>query len=69
MTTQLVIFLIKGRKLCVKGIRRQDNAVLAEAETDWIFVDAASGRLRSIPKEVATVFELLPVEKEAEILA
>lgn len=55
--------------MCVKGIRRQDNAVLAEAETDWIFVDAASGRLRSIPKEVATVFELLPVEKEAEILA
>ncbi len=55
--------------MCVKGIRRQDNAVLAEAETDWIFVDAVSGRLHSIPKEVATVFELVPEEKEAAILA
>ncbi len=50
-------------------VRLEDHAVLAEAETDWIFVDAASGRLRSIPKEVAAVFELVPVEKEEEILA
>ena len=50
-------------------IRAEDHAVLAEAETDWIFVDALCGRLRSIPKEVATVFELVPDEKEGEILA
>ena len=50
-------------------IRMEDHAVLAEAETDWIFVDARSGRLRSIPKEVSTVFEVLPEEKEEELLA
>ena len=50
-------------------IRGEDDAVLAEAETDWIFVDAKSGRLRSIPKEVSTVFEVVPEEREEEILA
>jgi acyl-CoA thioester hydrolase len=49
-------------------VRVEDQAVLAEAETDWIFVDAKSGRLRSIPKEVATVFELVPEEREEELL-
>jgi acyl-CoA thioester hydrolase len=51
-----------------KVIRVEDDAVLAEAETEWIFVDAQSGRLRSIPKEVSTVFELAPKEREEEIL-
>jgi acyl-CoA thioester hydrolase len=50
-------------------IRIEDHAVLAEAETDWIFVDAKNGRLRSIPKEVSTVFEVVPEEKEEELLA
>ena len=50
-------------------IRMEDHAVLAEAETDWIFVDAKNGRLRSIPKEVSTVFEVLPEEKEEGLLA
>lgn len=51
-----------------KMIRVEDNAVLAEAETDWIFVDVKSGRLRSIPKEVSMVFEVVPEEREEEIL-
>jgi acyl-CoA thioester hydrolase len=50
-------------------VRLEDHAVLAEAETDWIFVDAKSGRLRSIPKELSTVFEVVPQEREQEILA
>ena len=49
-----------------KIIRSKDQAVLAEAETDWIFTDAQKGRLRSIPKEVSALFELVPEEKEPE---
>ncbi len=51
-----------------KMIRVEDHAVLAVAETDWIFVDVKSGRLRSIPKEVSAVFEVVPEEREEEIL-
>ena len=49
-----------------KMIRSEDHAVLAEAETEWIFTDAQTGRLRSIPKEVSALFELVPEEKEPE---
>ena len=48
-------------------IRVQDNAVLVEGETDWVFVDAKTGRLRSIPENVIAAFEVLPKEKESEI--
>jgi acyl-CoA thioester hydrolase len=49
-------------------IRLKDNAVLVEGETDWVFVDAQTGRLRSIPKNVMASFEILPKEKESEII-
>jgi len=49
-----------------KMIRSEDRAVLAEAETEWIFTDAQTGRLRSIPREVSALFELVPVEEEPE---
>jgi acyl-CoA thioester hydrolase len=49
-------------------IRVEDNAILVEGETDWVFVDAKTGRLRSIPKNVIAAFELLPKEKEPEII-
>jgi acyl-CoA thioester hydrolase len=49
-----------------KMIRSEDRAVLAEAETEWIFTDAQTGRLRSIPKEVSSLFELVPLEQEPE---
>jgi len=48
-------------------IRPADRALLAEGETDWVFVDAQKGTLRSIPQEVRQTFELLPVEKEGDI--
>lgn len=35
-----------------KLVRASDQAVVAEAETDWVFVDASSGRPRPIPEEV-----------------
>lgn len=50
-----------------KIIRPADDALLAEGETNWVFVDVHKGTLRSIPREVKAAFELLPREKEAEI--
>jgi len=49
-------------------IRVEDNAVLVKGETDWVFVDASTGRLRSIPKNLISSFIVLPKEKESEIL-
>lgn len=48
-----------------KIIRMDDAAVLVEGKTDWVFVDARTGRLRSIPPDVMAVFELLPKEHES----
>ena len=50
-------------------IRIGDNAILVEGETDWVFVDAKTGRLRSIPKDVILKFEVLPKDNELEILS
>lgn len=44
--------------------RAADEAVLAEAETVWVFVDAASGRPRPIPEKVARRFEVVPPNQE-----
>ncbi|MBN1470224.1 MAG: acyl-CoA thioesterase [Syntrophaceae bacterium] len=49
-------------------IRIEDNAVLVEGETDWVFVDAQTGRLRSIPQNVIITFEILPKDRESEVL-
>jgi acyl-CoA thioester hydrolase len=37
-------------------VRRGDGTVLARGETDWAFVDAASGRPRSIPEPIRALF-------------
>jgi acyl-CoA thioester hydrolase len=39
-----------------KFIRTANQTILAEAETDWVFVDAATGRPRAIPGEIRKVF-------------
>ena len=49
-----------------KFVRKTDDAVLAEGETDWVFVDAGTGRPRSIPGSVSSVFELIPQEREPQ---
>lgn len=49
-------------------IRPADKALLAEGETDWVFVDAQKSTLRSIPKDVKATFELLPVGMEKDVL-
>jgi acyl-CoA thioester hydrolase len=47
-----------------KFIRAKDEAVIARAETEWVFVNMETGRPQSIPEEVR---ETLPVvSKESE---
>lgn len=48
-------------------IRPADKTLLAEGETDWVFIDAQKGTLRSIPKEVKAAFEPLPADEETAI--
>jgi acyl-CoA thioester hydrolase len=47
-----------------KIIRAGDKAVVAEAETDWVFVDAKSGRPKKIPDEIKKTLPV--VSKEGE---
>ena len=37
-------------------VRPADGAVLARGETDWVFIDAATGRPRSIADSIAGMF-------------
>ena len=47
-----------------KFIRTSDKTVLTRGETDWVFVDAKTGRPLAIPEEVSKVFNLSQ-EKES----
>jgi len=40
--------------------RVSDGRVLATAETDWVFINLASGRPAPVHAEVAAAFELVP---------
>jgi acyl-CoA thioester hydrolase len=39
-------------------VRPVDNSVLARGETDWVYVDAGTGRPRSIPDPIRAMFEI-----------
>jgi acyl-CoA thioester hydrolase len=39
-----------------KFIRAADKTILAQGETDWVFVDAGTGRPRAIPDEIKNAF-------------
>ena len=41
-------------------VRKSDGRVLVQGETDWVFVDAKTGRPLLIPDEVSDVFGLSP---------
>lgn len=45
-------------------VREADRAVLATAETVWVFVDLATGRRRPIPAELLGAFDPMPEEGE-----
>jgi acyl-CoA thioester hydrolase len=44
--------------------RVSDKAILANGETDWVLVDAESGRPMAIPDHLAAVFEMVPNDAE-----
>ncbi len=44
-------------------VRKTDGRMLSKGETEWVFVDAASGRPLAIPKEVSSLFPLLADDK------
>ena len=46
-------------------LRRADRQMLARAQTQWIFVDLASGRPRAIPEAVRTAFATIASEDAA----
>src|SRR5438067_2167869 len=41
-----------------KFVRSNDEKVLAQGETDWVFVDARTGRPRAVPSELKELFGL-----------
>ena len=41
-------------------VRLSDNAILARAETEWVFLDFRSGRPVPIPPEVLNAYTTLP---------
>jgi acyl-CoA thioester hydrolase len=45
-----------------KFFRVADKTLLAQGETDWVFLDATTGRPRSIPREMADQFGLITEE-------
>lgn len=47
-----------------KFLRSTDDTVLAEGETDWVFVDTKTGRPRSVPESVSSLFKLIPEGQE-----
>lgn len=49
-----------------KFIRAKDQAVIARAETDWVFVNAQTGRPQSIPEEVRNTLPIVTPEMEPQ---
>lgn len=47
-----------------KFIRQKDQAVIARAETDWVFVNMKTGRPQSIPEEVKNTLPIVSEEQE-----
>jgi len=46
-------------------LRAADRAVLARAETEWVFVDGTTGKPKAIPSEVAACFQAVGEEEPA----
>ncbi len=47
-------------------LRVNDRAVAARGETNWVFVDAATGRPRAILPAVTDVFRIVPEAEEPQ---
>ena len=46
-------------------VRAAGQAVLAQGETDWVYVDARTGRPRAVPVEIQSLFQIVPDEPES----
>ncbi len=46
--------------------RAADQKVLARGETEWVLVDASTGRPRGIPNDIAALFEVVPNEQHKD---
>jgi acyl-CoA thioester hydrolase len=49
-----------------KLIRARDQKVVAQAETDWVLVDASTGRPRAIPEEIRKALPVVSGEVRSE---
>lgn len=47
-----------------KFVRVRDEAVLAAAQTDWVFIDLESGKPRRIPRDLVEAFPVVPPDEE-----
>jgi acyl-CoA thioester hydrolase len=47
-----------------KFIRKVDSKIIAEAETEWVFVKIKSGRPTRIPDSVKNSFQIVPKDLE-----
>ncbi|HPO14881.1 MAG TPA: acyl-CoA thioesterase [Candidatus Hydrogenedentes bacterium] len=45
-----------------------DRVLLARGETDWVYLDAQSMKLRAIPKEIADLFHVVQEDHEPKTL-
>ena len=45
-------------------VRKKDNKILARGKTDWVFVDAKTGRAKKIPTEISDLFHAVPETEE-----
>ena len=47
-----------------KFIRKTDSIVIAETETEWVFVNITTGRPTKIPESVKNSFQVVPANEE-----
>ncbi len=47
-------------------LREHDRQVLARAETQWVFVDLATGRRRPLPQELLDAFDVIADDAEVK---
>ena len=45
-------------------VRAGPQTILVQAETDWVFVDAKTGRARAIPEAIQSAFRVVAPEQE-----
>ena len=46
-------------------IRTSDGKVIAKGETDWVYVDAITGRPIAIPAEIQVLFPIVPDQTDS----